>query len=676
MAAAKVALTKRADPAELKTIFLKYASIEKNGEFFMSPNDFVTRYLNIFGESQPNPKTVELLSGVVDQTKDGLISFQEFVAFESVLCAPDALFMVAFQLFDKAGKGEVTFEDVKQVFGQTTIHQHIPFNWDSEFVQLHFGKERKRHLTYAEFTQFLLEIQLEHAKQAFVQRDNARTGKVTAIDFRDIMVTIRPHVLTPFVEECLVAAAGGTTSHQVSFSYFNGFNSLLNNMELIRKIYSTLAGNRKDVEVTKEEFVLAAQKFGQVTPMEVDILFQLADLYEPRGRMTLADIERIAPLEEGTLPFNLAEAQRQKKASVDSSRPVLLQIAESAYRFGLGSIAGAVGATAVYPIDLVKTRMQNQRSTGSFVGELMYKNSFDCFKKVLRYEGFFGLYRGLLPQLLGVAPEKAIKLTVNDFVRDKFMRRDGSVPLAAEILAGGCAGGSQVIFTNPLEIVKIRLQVAGEITTGPRVSALSVVRDLGFFGIYKGAKACFLRDIPFSAIYFPCYAHVKAGLANEDGQISPGSLLLAGAIAGMPAASLVTPADVIKTRLQVAARAGQTTYSGVIDCFRKILREEGPKALWKGAGARVFRSSPQFGVTLLTYELLQRWFYVDFGGVKPMGSEPVPKSRITLPAPNPDHVGGYKLAVATFAGIENKFGLYLPLFKPSASTSQAMGGGP
>lgn len=42
-----------------------------------------------------------------------------------------------------------------------------------------------------------------------------------------------------------------------------------------------------------------------------------------------------------------------------------------------------------------------------------------------------------------------------------------------------------MIFTNPLEIVKIRLQVAGEITTGPRVSALSVVRDLGFFGLYK-----------------------------------------------------------------------------------------------------------------------------------------------------------------------------------------------
>ena len=93
-------------------------------------------------------------------------------------------------------------------------------------------------------------------------------------------------------------------------------------------------------------------------------------------------------------------------------RGVLIQILESAYRFALGSIAGACGATAVYPIDLVKTRMQNQR-TGAYIGELMYRNSWDCFKKVIRHEGVTGLYRGLVPQLMGVAPEKAIKLTVS-----------------------------------------------------------------------------------------------------------------------------------------------------------------------------------------------------------------------------------------------------------------------
>lgn len=66
----------------------------------------------------------------------------------------------------------------------------------------------------------------------------------------------------------------------------------------------------------------------------------------------------------------------------------------------------------------------------------------------------------------------------------------------------------------------------------------------------------------------------------------PLTLLLAGSIAGVPAASLVTPADVIKTRLQVVARTGQTTYSGVYDAARKIMREEGPRAFWKGTAGK------------------------------------------------------------------------------------------
>ncbi|TNM97825.1 hypothetical protein fugu_014071 [Takifugu bimaculatus] len=610
--AAKVQSTKRGDPSELKAIFQKYASVvDKDGEKFMTPNDFVQKYLGLHTQIHHNPKTVQLIAAVADTTKDGLISFQEFLAFESVLCAPDGLFVVAFQLFDKTGTGTISFENVRDIFSQTTVHHHIPFKWDCEFIRLHFGQDYKKDLSYLEFTQFLQELQLEHARQAFAQKDKEKNGVISAMDFSDIMSTIRHHMLTPFVEENLVSAAGGSTSHMVSFSYFNAFNSLLNNMELIRKIYSTMAGTRKDTLVTKEEFVHAANKFGQITPMEVDILYQLSGLHSPSGRLNLADIERIAPLEEGCLPYHLAELQKQTHG--DASRPVWLQAAESAYRFFLGSIAGATGATAVYPIDLVKTRMQNQRSTGSFVGELMYKNSFDCAKKVLRYEGFFGFYRGLVPQLIGVAPEKAIKLTVNDFVRDKFTTKDNTIPLLAEIMAGGC--------------------VAGEITTGPRVSALSVVRDLGFFGLYKGAKACFLRDIPFSAIYFPAYAHLKSSFADEQGRVGPLQLLTAGAIAGIPAASLVTPADVVKT-------------------------------------PRMCRSSPQFGVTLVTYELLQRWFYIDFGGHRPTGSQPTPMSHISeLPPINSDHIGGYRLAAATFAGVENKFGLHLPKFKSSGVTS-------
>jgi len=285
----------------------------------------------------------------------------------------------------------------------------------------------------------------------------------------------------------------------------------------------------------------------------------------------------------------------------------------SAYNFGLGGIAGAFGATVVYPIDLVKTRMQNQRNT--VVGEMLYKNSIDCVRKVYQNEGLRGFYRGLGPQLIGVAPEKAIKLTMNDLVRGYATDPEtGRIKFQWELVAGGVAGASQVVFTNPLEIVKIRLQVQGELAKSqgaPPRGALHIIRSLGLVGLYRGASACLLRDIPFSAIYFPSYNHFKKDLFKEGyngKKLTFWETLASAAMAGMPAAYFTTPADVIKTRLQVEARKGQSTYNGLVDAGVKIFREEGGRALFKGGIARVLRSSPQFGFTLVAYEYLHKFF--------------------------------------------------------------------
>lgn len=93
------------------------------------------------------------------------------------------------------------------------------------------------------------------------------------------------------------------------------------------------------------------------------------------------------------------------------------------------------------------------------------------------------------------APEKAIKLTVNDSLRSMFQKEGGEVQFPLEVLAGGCAGASQVIFTNPIEIVKIRLQVQGESVkfgAAPK-GTITIVRELGFFGLYKGAHQIWSR---------------------------------------------------------------------------------------------------------------------------------------------------------------------------------------
>jgi len=87
----------------------------------------------------------------------------------------------------------------------------------------------------------------------------------------------------------------------------------------------------------------------------------------------------------------------------------------------------------------------------------------------------------------------------------------------------------------------------------------------------------------------------------------------------------VTPADVIKTRLQVEARKGDQTYTGITDCAKKVYKTEGMRAFWKGAGARVFRSSPQFGVTLLSYEMLQRFLTPDLTPRPPTNAPVTPE---------------------------------------------------
>ena len=353
-----------------------------------------------------------------------LISFVEFNAFEAVLCQPDALYRAAFQLFDTNGSGSITHDEFEEIIKQTTLHERMPFDFKGQFMQLHFGEDRKRVVTFSEFSQLLHNFHEEHAVQAFKRKDKSKSGTISAVDFADIMSSVKSHLLSPSVRPNLVGAVSSLTGgHRVTFPFFMAFNSLLNNMELVKKIYLSHTKGNAHREVSREEFLYAAQLMSEMTPLEVDVLFALAGVVSGiSGKITLSDLEKIAPYRPTRfLSKPIAEV---KAVSGPEERSVLIQLLESVYRFALGSVAGATGATVVYPIDLVKTRMQNQRS-GSYIGELMYRNSMDCFKKVVRHEGLVGLYRGLLPQLVGVCPEKAIKLTVNDLVRDKLATAKG-----------------------------------------------------------------------------------------------------------------------------------------------------------------------------------------------------------------------------------------------------------
>lgn len=151
--------------------------------------------------------------------------------------------------------------------------------------------------------------------------------------------------------------------------------------------------------------------------------------------------------------------------------------------------------------------------------------------------------------------------------------------------------------------MKIRLQTQAGLPAHERQSATQVVRSLGLRGLYKGAGACLLRDIPYAVVFFPLYATLRDAFADADGHTGVPAIIFAGATAGAVAAGICTPADVIKTRRQL--RGAQ--FSGTIDCFRKVVAAEGYGALLKGAGPRMMVQAPLFGITLAAFELQKRY---------------------------------------------------------------------
>ncbi|KAF9914264.1 mitochondrial aspartate-glutamate transporter agc1 [Lobosporangium transversale] len=651
-----------------KRIFNRFASVEKNGEKFMTSDDFVNAIAPGEDYKRLQRSQYAVLFNVADQSRHGLLSLSDFVVFENLLSLPDAEYEIAFRLFDTAGTGAITRDQFKQILTANIGKDAIPFDFDCEWLRLYAGSKDSPHdMPYKEFTQLLKGLQAERLRQEFRYYDNEETGYITPDQFKKVVIDIAGHKLSEHVLDNLPTLCNLYSGNKVSFANVMAFYNVIREMDMVERVVRKAIENSKDGTITKADFLNTASKetrFSLFTPMEADIIFHFAGLENPSGKLTLRDFFRLLEAKwEHALPVTHPSIPEPKHGAIH-------EILLGSYAFLLGSISGAVGATVVYPIDLVKTRMQNQRS--KVVGELLYKNSIDCFKKVIKNEGVLGLYRGLGPQLVGVAPEKAIKLTMNDLVRKFLSDKDGKISFTDELIAGGVAGGSQVVFTNPLEIVKIRLQVAGEMVKSmdlgtPRPGAITIVRTLGLVGLYKGASACLLRDIPFSAIYFPVYAHLKKDVFKEgpDHRLSIGELLTSGAVAGMPAAYFTTPADVIKTRLQVEAKKGQSTYNGIMDAARKIFREEGFRAFFKGGPARIFRSSPQFGTTLMVYEVLQRAF--PFGGEK----EATQQALTRVDSTHPDDLSYLqsKNALKILLDVHYKFGIVPPNTKIAGATS-------
>jgi len=262
-----------------------------------------------------------------------------------------------------------------------------------------------------------------------------------------------------------------------------------------------------------------------------------------------------------------------------------------------GGLAGVIGVSLSFPLDTAKTRLQNQTI---LPGE---KPKFTGLATAIQYlhknGGIKTLYAGYAANIGLIVFEKAIKLAINDVMRDKMTNKEtGKIAIHCEILAGMSAGFSQTIITTPMELLKIKGQQKGQ----PLGESLrKIMANEGVVGFYRGWGSTLVRELPFACLYFPLYGNLRNTDLFQHGKSFAGNLA-AGLIAGMIGGGAVTPFDVVKTRLQTSSASDKR--QTWMQCARSVYVEgNGFKPFFKGAGPRMICIGVLMSICQGIYEL-------------------------------------------------------------------------
>ncbi|KAI9370965.1 mitochondrial carrier domain-containing protein [Aspergillus egyptiacus] len=292
-----------------------------------------------------------------------------------------------------------------------------------------------------------------------------------------------------------------------------------------------------------------------------------------------------------------------------------------------GSFAGMVGKIIEYPFDTVKVRLQSQPDHLP----LKYNGPLDCFRQSFQAEGLRGLYRGISAPMAGAAVENSCLFfsyrVVQDLLRATCYSSTEPLPFSALLLSGAASGSITSLALTPVELIKCKMQVPVDIpgakSYGPLKLIVTVFRQDGILGFWRGQLGTLIRETGGGAAWFGMYEGVSAlfrsyqhspSIADapevESATLPLYQQMLAGAAAGISYNFLFYPADTIKSRLQTedvntTSFAKRQTFWGTCNA---LWRQQGLRGLYRGCGITCARSAPSSAFIFTIYEGLRSYF--------------------------------------------------------------------
>ncbi|KAH0719854.1 hypothetical protein KY290_004775 [Solanum tuberosum] len=319
-----------------------------------------------------------------------------------------------------------------------------------------------------------------------------------------------------------------------------------------------------------------------------------------------------------------------RQASEQSRGPVLVQSPSEAplekkmtsfmVDFFMGGVSAAVSKTAAAPIERVKLLIQNQDEMIKS-GRLSepYKGITDCFTRTIKDEGVLSLWRGNSANVIRYFPTQALNFAFRDHFKRMFnfnKERDGYWKwFGGNLASGGAAGASTLLFVYSLDYARTRLTNDAKAAKkgGERQfnSLLDVYRKTiksdGIPGLYRGFTISCVGIVVYRGLYFGVYDSLKPVVLVGNLQDSFFASFLLGWGITIGAGLTSYPIDTVRRRMMMTSGEA-VKYKGSLDAFSQIMKKEGTKSLFKGAGANILRAVAGAGV-LAGYDKLQLIFF-------------------------------------------------------------------
>lgn len=281
----------------------------------------------------------------------------------------------------------------------------------------------------------------------------------------------------------------------------------------------------------------------------------------------------------------------------------------------LKSIAGAGSAAVItvsfiHPIDVVKTRMQV--SDGKSGVNYRALGMGGSVKTILAQEGVTSFWKGIGAAWMREASYTSLRLGLYAPIK-KGMGVTNDSNFLMKFACGSAAGAIGSTAGNPFDVVKTRM-MANAGTSPPSLAAsfADVYKNRGMAGFYMGLQANVMRAMVLNGTKMGVYDQAKM-LLHDNGLVDKKTLaadFCAAGIAGFFMTCTVAPFDKIRTRLMNQS-VTEPAYNGFVDCFSKIVKNEGPQALWAGFFPIWSRFAPTTTAQLVIFGMISRQFGIN-----------------------------------------------------------------